>query len=240
MNRRSLKKKVLQLLSEGDFERVVGELAEEVPTNLINPLFSALCANSDIVRWNSIRCFGIIVPKIAEHSMESARVIMRRFLWSLNDESGGIGWGAPEALAEIMVNHDRLADEYLHMLISYTRGDGPQLFEDGNYLELPMLQRGLLWGIGRLCTVRKEVLNEKGVDADIHHYLQSEDKVVRGMAVWCLCQLGDRSAADMVRLTGDGNARVPIFLDGDIKEFSLSQLVEQYENMVNSSDCPVG
>lgn len=25
--------------------------------------------------------------------MDSARIVMRRLMWSLNDESGGIGWG---------------------------------------------------------------------------------------------------------------------------------------------------
>jgi len=43
-----------------------------------------------------------------------------------------------------------LAEEYLHMLVSYMREDGPKAFQDGNFIELPMLQRGLLWGIGRL------------------------------------------------------------------------------------------
>ena len=96
-------------------------------------------------------CFGWLVPAIAEKELEAARIVMRRFLWSLNDESGGIGWGAPEAMAEIMCHSPVLRHEYLHMLISYMREDGENLFEDGNYLELPMLQRGLLWGIGRLC-----------------------------------------------------------------------------------------
>jgi len=36
-------------------------------------------------------------------------------MWSLNDESGGIGWGAPEAMGAIMARHTGLADEYANI-----------------------------------------------------------------------------------------------------------------------------
>ena len=45
---------------------------------------------------------GVVVAGLAEHDMESARVVMRRLMWNLNDESGGIGWSSPEAMGEIM------------------------------------------------------------------------------------------------------------------------------------------
>eukprot|EP00362_Geleiidae_sp_MMETSP1317_P000447 CAMPEP_0201284794 /NCGR_PEP_ID=MMETSP1317-20130820/84991_1 /ASSEMBLY_ACC=CAM_ASM_000770 /TAXON_ID=187299 /ORGANISM="Undescribed Undescribed, Strain Undescribed" /LENGTH=71 /DNA_ID=CAMNT_0047606373 /DNA_START=1077 /DNA_END=1289 /DNA_ORIENTATION=- len=67
--------------------------------------------------------------------MEEARIVMRRMLWSMNDESGGIGWGVPEAMAEVMTCNKGLAEEYIHMLISYMREDGEELFQDGNFLE---------------------------------------------------------------------------------------------------------
>jgi len=46
-------------------------------------------------------------------------------------------------MGEILAAHNGLAQEYAHILLSYAR-------EEGNYLELEALQRGLLWGIGRL------------------------------------------------------------------------------------------
>ncbi len=75
------------------------------------------------------------MANFAEEDMESARVIMRRLMWSLNDESGGIGWGSPEAMGEIIASHDGLAKEYAHVLISY-------VWEEGNFLEYEPLQRG--------------------------------------------------------------------------------------------------
>ena len=43
--------------------------------------------------------------------------VVRRLLWSMNDESGSVGWSAPEAVAEIVVHVPRL-DEYAEVVAS--------------------------------------------------------------------------------------------------------------------------
>ena len=171
---------------------VLGKIAEYRPMDILSPLYSALCSVDERVRWHAVSAFGQVVPRLARQDMEAARIVMRRFLWSLNDESGGIGWGAPEAMAEIMLHHEPLAREYLHMLVSYMREDGPELFQDGNFIELPQLQQGVLWGIGRLCPAYGQTLRAMGVVTDLKPFLQSPDGAVRGMAVWCLGLLGER------------------------------------------------
>ena len=65
---------------------------------------------------------GALVFSLAEQDMESARVVMRRLMWNLNDESGGIGWGSPEAMGEIMARHSGLAEEYSKISV------GPKVF----------------------------------------------------------------------------------------------------------------
>jgi len=52
---------------------------------------------------------GRVVSSLAEKDMESARVVMRRLMWNLNEESGGIGWGCPEAMGETMARSAPLA-----------------------------------------------------------------------------------------------------------------------------------
>lgn len=193
MGRRELKKTILLLLAESSLERILDEIAGYSESDVLGPLFSALCSIDEQVRWHAVSAFGHVVPRLARRDREAARVVMRRFLWSLNDESGGIGWGAPEAMAEIMLHDAQMAGEYLHMLVSYMRQDGPELFQDGNYIELPQLQQGVLWGIGRLCPVYKQTLLDLGVAADLKLYLQSADGTVRGLSVWCLGLLGQTS-----------------------------------------------
>ncbi len=184
IGRRELKKRVEAIL-DGDFQQQGEELLHYPLKSLLNPLFIALCHRKEHIRWNAVAAFGLIVPKIAENNMEDGRIVMRRFLWSLNDESGGIGWGAPEAMAAVMAASEPLRKEYLHMLISYMEDDGEELFEDGNFLELPMLQRGLLWGMGQLCQAFPDIADER-VREDIAFYLGSEDNETAAMALWAL------------------------------------------------------
>jgi hypothetical protein len=191
MSSRAIKQEVLGLLALPHLEHISLEMRRYPEKDLVNPLFSGLSRPEELVRWHAISLFGQVVPRLADGDMEAARIVMRRFLWSLNDESAGIGWGAPEAMAEIMLHHGPLAQEYLHMLISYLRPDGDLAHEDGNYIELPALRRGVVWGIGRLAAGRARELAARGIQADLLPCLQSEDVEVRGLAVWALARLQD-------------------------------------------------
>lgn len=226
MNRK-IKKKVLTLLADADLNHVRAELAEFDEQGLVNPLFSALYRPEEMLRWHTVTIFGEVLSRLADRNMEAARIVMRRYLWSLNDESGGIGWGAPEAMAEAMYHHDGLCDEYLHMLISYMRPDGPLEHQDGNYLELPELQRGLLWGIGRLAEKRADLLLERNVVPDLLAYLSSQDATVRGLAAKALGLLGGSGFGEELQpLLGDGRP-VRLYGDGRISVVTVSELATE-------------
>ena len=170
---RDLKKKVHGLLKSPDLDQAIQELRHLPPRKVINPLFSFLQDTDQDIKWAAVKAMGAIVSGMADMDMESARIIVRRLMWNLNDESGGIGWGSPEAMGEILANHEGLAEEYAHVLLSYAR-------EDGNYLELDVLQRGLLWGIKRLSEVRPHLVQDAA--PYLSAFLQSGDAEVRGMA----------------------------------------------------------
>jgi HEAT repeat protein len=200
------KRRITKLLESSDIEAVIHELRQLPASRVINSLIGALCSANETVRWHAITALGPIVADLADRDMEAARVVMRRFMWSLNDESGGIGWGAPEAMAEIMSVHDRLAEEYGHMLVAYMR-------EDGFYLELPQLQHGLMWGISRLAMVKPDLLKAKDVVTYLLPYLDSPDSTVRGLAAWALGLLNAKEAStDLAKLINDP-APMKIFLN---------------------------
>ena len=224
---RALKKTILLLLAGNNLESIMKELADYRDMDVLNPLFSALCSVDERVRWHAVSVFGSLLPRIARQDMEAARIIMRRFLWSLNDESGGIGWGAPEALAEAMLHHEALAREYLHMLVSYMREDGPGPFQEGNYIELPQLQQGVLWGIGRLCPAYGQTLRAQGVVADLRRYLFSDDGSVRGLAVWCLGLLGEKSLIREFSQLAEDQHPVRLYHAGEIEILTVANLVRQ-------------
>jgi HEAT repeat protein len=202
------KRRITKLLESPDIAAVIAELRELPASKVINPLIGALCNSNETVRWHAITALGPIMSDLADRDMEAARVVMRRFMWSLNDESGGIGWGAPEAMAEIMAVHDRLAEEYGHMLVAYMR-------EDGFYLELPLLQQGLMWGLARFAMVKPDLLKAKNVVTYLPPYLDSPDSTVRGLAAWALGILQSQEASTNLEKLVNDPAQVKIFLNRD-------------------------
>ncbi|MCP4110041.1 MAG: hypothetical protein GY749_31720 [Desulfobacteraceae bacterium] len=168
-----MKNKVLKLLIQEDYEKGVEELLGLPARQVVNPLFSFFYSSDEKIKQRAVTAMGIVVSKLAEDDIESARVVMRRLMWNLNDESGGIGWGSPEAMGEIMARSGKLADEYHCILISYIR-------EDGNFIEYEALQRGVLWGLERLANARPELVRNA---ADfIIPFLKSEDPVLCKLA----------------------------------------------------------
>jgi hypothetical protein len=183
-----------------DFHRVVG------------PLFSHFYAPDELLKWRAVVGMGMVVAERAEGGdKESARVVMRRFMWNLNDESGGIGWGCPEAMGEAAARSVVLAEEFHSILTSYA-------WEEGNYLEHPRLQYGVLWGIGRLAHARPGLIPYAA--PWLVPFTRSDDANHRGLAAWALGPLNAPDAKpDLQNLAGD---------DAEIRRFDpeTDQLVE--------------
>jgi len=174
MSYRKLKKEVLGLLIREDFPDILSRFTQMPGRQVINPLFSFLYHADENVRWHAVSAMGVVTAGLAEKDMESSRIIMRRLIWNLNDESGGIGWGSPEAMGDIMARSKRLAREFAKILVSYA-------LPHGNYLEHEVLQRGLLWGLNRLSEV--DPLITYDATPYVRDYLAGKDPYHLGLAV---------------------------------------------------------
>lgn len=175
MTHRKLKKHALELLSSEALAPALTALCDLPAKQIVNPLFGLLYHGDPLIRWRAISAMGAVVSSLARREIESARIIMRRFMWNLNDESGGIGWGSPESMGEIMALNDLLADEFGCLLVSYAD-------PEGNHLEHPVLQRGVLWGWGRLGRARPEMFQSSA--PFLIPYLLSGDVYLQGLAAW--------------------------------------------------------
>ena len=144
---------MLELLEQNDFEANIQKIRKYDERKLANALFSFLCSTDKKIKEHAVTAMGEVVSKIAEDDIEFARTIMRRLMLSLTEESGGIGWGAPEAMGEIMARSEKLAEEYHKILISYTIGGG-------NELDFEELQKDVIAGLRRLSAVRPDLVEE--------------------------------------------------------------------------------
>ncbi|RLB81719.1 MAG: HEAT repeat domain-containing protein [Deltaproteobacteria bacterium] len=226
---RDLKRKVLEPLRSDNFDQRLNELCELPARQVINPLFSFLCSSDEQTKWRAITAMGTVVANLAEKDMESARVIIGRLMWSLNDESGGIGWGAPEAMGEIIASHEGLAKEYATILISYVR-------EDGNFLEYEPLQRGAVWGLGRVAQARPDLVQ----DAVPHllAYLESTDATVRGLAAWTVGLLGAKAAQSQLEALLGDDTEIPLYLDRRLVFCRVSNLAKEALAGANKNPYP--
>ena len=212
---RALKQQILKLVDSGDLVTAEEGLEDVPPRKVINSLFSFLQNTDPKVKWTAVTLMGVFVNKIADENIEDARVIMRRLMWNLNDESGGIGWGSPEAMGEILARHKKLAEEYSHILLSYAR-------EDGNYLEHEVLQRGLLWGIGRLAQKRPHLIKDSG--QYIEPYLESTDAAKRGLAVWIVGMLGLEGVLSILEKLTEDETQIQLYIDQRFVDIQINDL----------------
>ena len=215
MGGRQLKKQILELLSYKDFEKALTQISGLSARQAVNPLFSFFYNSDELIKWRAVTAMGAVVSNLADHDMESARVIMRRLIWNLNDESGGIGWGSPEAMGEIMARHERLAGEYHKILISY-------IMPDGNYIEHEILQRGVLWGVGRLAHARPQLVEDSVLF--LLPYMESEDANLRGLAAWTAGLFDSNTTRMLLKRLENDQAALTIYLNGKLEKFTVAQL----------------
>ena len=215
MGNRQLKKKILALLKNDAFEKSLEEICLMPARRVVNPLFSFFYNKEELVKWRAVAAMGAVVARLAQQDLESARIVMRRLMWNLNDESGGIGWGSPEAMGDIMARHDGLAKEYASILVSYIN-------EAGNFLEHEMLQRGVLWGLGRLAHARPELVRDAA--AYLPLFMRSKDAVHRGLAAWVAGAIPSEITESLLKHLTTDEARLNIFINMNIEERTVGQL----------------
>ena len=230
LSRHALKDKTLGLLQLSDLDQMLDGFSRLPPLRVITPLFSFLYSGDEQVRWKAVTAIGLVVSHIASKDMESARTEMRRLMWNLNEESGGIGWGAPEAMGEIMACHEGLANEYAHILISYIR-------EDGNFLDNRLLQQGVIWGLGRVAQVSPHILKKKGASPYLRPFIRSSDPTTRALSAWTLGLLGDtKSKAEIKGLLSD-ETKVQLYIDRQLLVKRVRDLAQDALKLINNRLC---
>lgn len=228
---RDLKHSLRGLLADDAWRTRLAELDALPARRLPGPLFSLLLDRDELVRWRAVAAFGRAIARMAEshvpgEGLEAARVVLRQCLWRLNEESGGLGWGVPEALGESLARHRRLAGEFHRVLASFVR---EEVRGEGNYLEHAALRRGVFWALGRLAQSFPELLAAEA--GTLMAGLSDEDGQCRGLAAWCLglCCPADRAAEAKSALAALVDAATPVdlFLDGELTRETTGALVRQ-------------
>lgn len=87
-------------LEENDLQFAVSSLLQDRKT--LSVLIRLSYAKDTLVGWRAILAVGIAARELVLTDRAFLREVCRKLLWSLSDESGGIGWSSPELLGEIV------------------------------------------------------------------------------------------------------------------------------------------
>jgi hypothetical protein len=215
---RGLKKILPTLLVREPFPASIEPLFDLPGRQVVNPLFALFCSKNQLQRWRAVSAMGVVVAKLAGENIESARVVMRRLMWNLNEESGGIGWGCPEAMGECMARSERLADEYGCILLSY-------LHPERNFIEHPALQEGVLWGIGRLAHAWPKVT--AACAELLTPFLGSAETALRGLAARACGPLADARPTCLLEKLAADRATFVLYRKERLEACSVGELAVQ-------------
>ena len=213
---RQTKKKVREILQMPLQEEALTLLALIPDEQLVGHLFSHFYINDELIKFRSITAMGELGKRLAAHRMEKARILMRRIMWNLNDESGGIGWGSCEAMGQILSKSPELAREFKSILFSY-------LDPKGNFIEHETLQQGVLWGIGTYLEAAPQHLN-RTTEALISDHLHSFDPVKRGYAVRALVNGGRFDCSSVPKAVLTDSEQIEIFTGWDFGKTRISDI----------------
>jgi len=209
-------------LGAPDWRERIEQLTTKAPGAFVGPLMSCL-ARGGTPTGRAAVALGACVAAMAREAPEAARVIMRRFMWHMNEESGNLGWGVPESMAETLARCALLAEEFSRMLLSYIWDTG----REDNFVDHAPLRRSCYWAVGRLLQARPEFA--ASALPLLLAGLRDEDIPCRGMAAWAFAQMGvpEELRPELEKLaaaTESATTPVQIF-DGDaVRECTVAEL----------------
>lgn len=185
-------------LRTGDLNAVLGYARQH--KRCLSYLTALTYDPDPLLAWRALDCIGRVAEQaIVCGDIEWVRNHLRRCQWLLSDESGGIGWRAPEMMGEIVARSPEALSEFIPLtaLLLFEMEDEDAL----------RFKNGHLWAVGRLAQVRPRQA-EVGLPWAILA-LEDPDPQTRGLGVWCLAQFPPESRPPEVQ------SLLPDLLDDD-------------------------
>ncbi len=150
--------------------------------NPLTILSSHLFTSDELLAWRTIEAIGIAARHQANGDIEPIRKLIRHNFWMMNDESGNVGWWAPETIGEVLHNVPELIEDYAPRL--------PLYFEEEPF------ERGAFWAVARVAEIRPDAFGEDTV-SELAAFFKDEDPVIRYRSLLALSRIESRATADI-------------------------------------------
>ena len=210
-----LKVTLRELLTAGGM-RQIAELAA-TKKRVLPSLVSLTYDHEPLVAWRAVEAVGVAASRIAEDDPDFVREHLRRLLWLISEESGGVCWHAPEAMAEIVRLQPQLYADYIPIVVS--------LIENMETEDLEHFRAGTLWAIGRLAPIAGD--HVAAVLPSVAASLDDPNPQTRGMAAWCLTQLGELEPLGEATQLAQDQGSVLLYEGGELRSTTVSEVVRR-------------
>lgn len=210
---RSTKQKVVALLEEQKYDDLIDLVVRQ--RSSLGGLYRLLCSLDELLRWRAIEGIGLVASRLAEEDPEAVRVILRTLLWMMNDESGGVGWGAPESIGEIIYRRPEMFPEFASVVLL-------------SAIDEQMLRRGVVWAAGRIAQARPELVRE--VVPKFIDFLADPDPVVRGYTLRLLGFTGEKPDPERYRHLLHDSSVVSVYENSMLWATTVAELAAAIDN----------
>lgn len=192
--------------------REIGDIVAWAKTvrNPLRTLASLLFEEDPLICWRAIEALGPVAKTVAEDNEEQVAKQIQKFLWMMNDESGGLCRRGPEAIGEILVHVPSLISQYGHLLPAY-------LWEEP-------FERGTRLALYRLMTTHPEAFKIVcGCIGDLLMSLKHEDDGIRAYSLLLLQKTNECSEYPTADIPDVKAGTVPWydFETGTLREISV-------------------
>jgi hypothetical protein len=202
-----MKKRLRRLLEQQNTEEIADLAGRQ--RRVLSTLISLTFDRDPLIGWRAVEAVGRAAERIAQDDPDCVRDHLRRLHWLLNEESGGVCWRAPEAMAEIVRREPSLFADYIPIVVSLILNLARE--------DIEHFRTGILWAIGRLGAAAGDHVR----DVLPAIALALDD------AVWCLGQVGQARllAGRPDLLSAEGT--VDLYEDGVLDRTSVCHLVRR-------------
>jgi len=168
-----------------------------------------------LLAWRAIEAMGRAAARVAERSPGAVREHLRRLMWLITEESGGLCWRAPEAMAEIVSRRPAEFADYVPIIVTLLT----EMAEE----DLAHFRAGILWAIGRLGPLAEAAVED--VLPQVTAALEHPDPQVRGLAAWALARCGRAELALASPALTLDQGPVELYENGALTRTSVAALI---------------
>ncbi len=142
MTHPSLKKTIHHALEANDLNDLVSLVMEN--RKALSLLVRMAYDKETLAGRRAVKAVGLAARRLIKTDYEYLRETTRKLLWSLSDESGGIGWAAPELLGEIASADPRRFSDIIPLIV--------EVFD----IEEVVFRPGVVYALGRIAETTPE------------------------------------------------------------------------------------